>query len=111
MRRLLGALTVRGKSFVAAGLAAAFCGLIIPEPDLVRIGCLLMALPLLSAFGAGRYLARPAPNADSSGSAISRQPIRTRSGSGMIRPQKAAARPAATNDFPRTVSAPSSLRT
>jgi uncharacterized protein (DUF58 family) len=54
VRRLLGALTVRGKSFVAAGLAAAFCGLVIPEPDLLRIGCLLMALPLLSAFGAGR---------------------------------------------------------
>src|SRR5215469_12805793 len=54
MRRLLGALTVRGKSFVAAGLTAAFCGLIIPEPDLLRIGALLMALPLISAFGAGR---------------------------------------------------------
>jgi len=54
VRRLLGALTVRGKSFVAAGLAAAVCGLLIPEPDLLRIGCLLMALPLLSAFGAGR---------------------------------------------------------
>jgi len=54
MRRLLDALTVRGRSFVAAGLAAAACGLLIPEPDLLRIGCLLMALPLLSAFGAGR---------------------------------------------------------
>ena len=54
MRRLLSALTVRGRSFVAAGLAAAFCGLLIPEPDLLRIGCLLMALPVLSAFGAGR---------------------------------------------------------
>jgi uncharacterized protein (DUF58 family) len=30
------------------------CGLLIPEADLVRIGALLMALPLLSAFGAGR---------------------------------------------------------
>jgi uncharacterized protein (DUF58 family) len=54
MRRLLGALTVRGRSFVAAGAAAVICGLLIPEPDLVRIGALLMALPLLSAFGAGR---------------------------------------------------------
>jgi len=54
VRRLLSALTVRGRSFVAAGLAAAVCGLLIPEPDLLRIGCLLMALPLLSAFGAGR---------------------------------------------------------
>ena len=54
MRGLLGALTVRGRSFVAAGVAAIACGLLIPEPDLVRIGALLLALPLLSAFGAGR---------------------------------------------------------
>src|ERR1700753_946342 len=54
MRGLLGALTVRGRSFVAAGAAAVACGLLIPEPDLVRIGALLLALPLLSAFGAGR---------------------------------------------------------
>src|ERR1700727_326980 len=49
MRRLLGALTVRGRSFVAAGAAAVICGLLIPEPDLLRIGA-----PLLSAFGSGR---------------------------------------------------------
>ena len=54
MRGLLGALTVRGRSFAAAGAAAVICGLLIPEPDLVRIGALLLALPLLSAFGAGR---------------------------------------------------------
>jgi uncharacterized protein (DUF58 family) len=54
MRGLIGALTVRGRSFVAAGAAAIVCGLLIPEPDLVRIGGLLLALPLLSAFGAGR---------------------------------------------------------
>jgi uncharacterized protein (DUF58 family) len=54
MRGLLGALTVRGRSFVAAGAAAVACGLLIPEPDLVRIGALLLALPLLSALGAGR---------------------------------------------------------
>src|SRR6202034_3234247 len=54
MHRLLGALTVRGRSFVAAGAAAVVCGLLIPEPDLLRIGALLMALPLLSAFGSGR---------------------------------------------------------
>ncbi len=54
MRGLLGALTVRGRSFVAAGAAAIACGALIPEPDLVRIGALLLALPLLSAFGAGR---------------------------------------------------------
>jgi uncharacterized protein (DUF58 family) len=54
MRRLLDALTVRGRSFVAAGVAAIACGLLVPEPDLLRIGALLLTLPLLSAFGAGR---------------------------------------------------------
>jgi len=54
MRTLLGGLTVRGRSFVAAGAAAMICGLLIPEPDLLRIGAVLMALPLLSALGAGR---------------------------------------------------------
>ena len=54
MRGLLGALTVRGRSFVAAGAAAIACGVLIPEPDLVRIGLLLLALPVLSALGAGR---------------------------------------------------------
>src|SRR6201999_2278470 len=54
MRGLLGALTLRGRSFVAAGAAAVICGLLIPEPDLVRIGALLLALPVLSSFGAGR---------------------------------------------------------
>lgn len=54
MRSLLGALTTRGRSFVAAGVAAAACGLAIPEPDLLRIGVLLALLPLLSAFAAGR---------------------------------------------------------
>src|SRR5258708_29800934 len=54
MRGLLGALTVRGRSFVAAGFAAIACGVLLPEPDLLRIGVVLLLLPLLSAFGAGR---------------------------------------------------------
>jgi uncharacterized protein (DUF58 family) len=54
MRGLLSALTVRGRSFVAAGAAAIVCGLLIPELDLVRIGALLLALPVISAFGARR---------------------------------------------------------
>jgi uncharacterized protein (DUF58 family) len=54
MRTLLRSLTTRGRSFVAAGFAATICGLLIPEPDLLRIGVLLIALPLLSALGAGR---------------------------------------------------------
>jgi uncharacterized protein (DUF58 family) len=54
MRALFGALTTRGRSFVAAGAAAIACGLLIPEPDLVRVGALLVVLPLLSALGASR---------------------------------------------------------
>ena len=54
MRSLFRALTTRGRSFVAAGVAAAACGLLIPEPDLLRIGVLLILLPLLSAFASGR---------------------------------------------------------
>jgi uncharacterized protein (DUF58 family) len=54
MRTLLRTLTTRGRSFVAAGLAALACGLLIPEPDLLRIGALLVALPVLSSLGAGR---------------------------------------------------------
>src|SRR5258708_26442939 len=54
MRTLLRTLTTRGRSFTAAGVAALACGLLIPEPDLLRIGALLIALPLLSALGAGR---------------------------------------------------------
>jgi uncharacterized protein (DUF58 family) len=54
MRSLLGALTTRGRSFLAAGITAAACGALIPEPDLLRIGALLVVLPLLSAFGASR---------------------------------------------------------
>jgi uncharacterized protein (DUF58 family) len=54
VRKLLSTLTTRGRSFITAGVAAAACEILIPEPDLLRIGALLMALPLISAFGAGR---------------------------------------------------------
>jgi uncharacterized protein (DUF58 family) len=54
MRALFGSLTTRGRSFVAAGGAATVCGLAIPEPDLVRVGALLVILPLVSALIARR---------------------------------------------------------
>jgi len=54
MRALLASLTTRGRSFVAAGGAAMVCGLAIPEPDLVRVGALLIILPLVSALIARR---------------------------------------------------------
>jgi len=54
MRALLASLTTRGRSFMAAGGAAVVCGLAIPEPDLVRVGALLVILPLVSVLIAGR---------------------------------------------------------
>ena len=54
MRGIFGSLTTRGRSFVAAGGAATVCGLAIPEPDLVRVGALLVILPLVSALIARR---------------------------------------------------------
>jgi uncharacterized protein (DUF58 family) len=54
LRRLFGRLTARGWSFLAAGGAAVLGGLAIPEPDLVRLGTLLVVLPVVSALTAGR---------------------------------------------------------
>ena len=49
LRGLFGPLTARGRSFLAAGGAAVVCGLAIPEPDLIRVGALLVVLPVVSA--------------------------------------------------------------
>src|ERR1700678_1926170 len=54
MRGLFSSLTTRGRSFVAAGGAAIVCGLAIREPGLVRIGALLVILPLVAALTARR---------------------------------------------------------
>jgi len=52
--RLFGALTTRGRSFLAAGAVAVACGLAIPELNLVRVGALLAILPPASALIARR---------------------------------------------------------
>jgi uncharacterized protein (DUF58 family) len=54
MRSLFSSLTTRGRSFMAAGGAAMVCGLAIPQPDLIRVGALLVILPLVSALIASR---------------------------------------------------------
>jgi uncharacterized protein (DUF58 family) len=54
MRSLFAGFTTRGRSFLAAGVAAVICGLLLGEPDLVRVGALVFLLPLLSALAAGR---------------------------------------------------------
>ncbi|MEU9832911.1 DUF58 domain-containing protein [Streptosporangium sp. NPDC048047] len=45
----LRALTSRGRSFIASGLAAMLCAVVLGEQDLLRIGVLIAALPLLAA--------------------------------------------------------------
>jgi uncharacterized protein (DUF58 family) len=48
-RGLIGCLTGRGRCFMAVGGAAVVCGLAIPEPDLVRVGALLIVVPMIGA--------------------------------------------------------------
>ncbi|MCO6697603.1 MULTISPECIES: DUF58 domain-containing protein [Streptomyces] len=47
VRGALGGLTTRGRSFLAAGLAAAVCAYLLGQGDLLRVGLLLAVLPLL----------------------------------------------------------------
>ncbi|WP_117208312.1 DUF58 domain-containing protein [Allorhizocola rhizosphaerae] len=47
-------LTTRGRSFLAAGLAATLSALVLGEKDLLRVSILLLALPLLAAWHVGR---------------------------------------------------------
>lgn len=54
MREALRGLTTRGRSFLAAGAAAALSALILGEKDLLRVAVLLAVLPLLAAAYVGR---------------------------------------------------------
>lgn len=54
MRAGLRALTARGRSFLAAGVAALLMALLLGEQDLLRIGVLVTALPLLAALVVAR---------------------------------------------------------
>jgi uncharacterized protein (DUF58 family) len=54
MRSLLAGFTIRGTSFLAAGLAATLAGLLLGERDLVSVGVLLVGLPLLAGVAASR---------------------------------------------------------
>ncbi|MGW1749785.1 DUF58 domain-containing protein [Streptomyces sp. NPDC002092] len=46
-RAALAGLTTRGRSFLAAGIAAAICSYVLGQSDLLRVGLLLAALPLI----------------------------------------------------------------
>ncbi|MGD0373995.1 MAG: DUF58 domain-containing protein [Streptosporangiaceae bacterium] len=54
MRSLLAGFTIRGTSFLAAGTVAVLAGVMLGERDLISVGALLMALPLLAALAASR---------------------------------------------------------
>jgi uncharacterized protein (DUF58 family) len=54
MREALRGLTTRGRSFLAAGVAAVISALVLGEKDLLRVAVLLVALPLMAAFYVGR---------------------------------------------------------
>ncbi|MFC9928907.1 DUF58 domain-containing protein [Streptomyces sp. NPDC127190] len=47
VRTALAGLTTRGRSFLAAGIAAASCAYVLGQSDLLRVGLLLAALPLI----------------------------------------------------------------
>ncbi|MCX9190775.1 DUF58 domain-containing protein [Carbonactinospora thermoautotrophica] len=54
MREALSGLTTRGRAFLSAGMAAAVCAVLFGERDLLRVGILLTALPMASAFVVAR---------------------------------------------------------
>jgi uncharacterized protein (DUF58 family) len=54
MREALAGLTVRGRAFLAAGLTAVVCALVLDQSALTRVGVLMVALPLLVAWVVGR---------------------------------------------------------
>ncbi|WP_327356732.1 DUF58 domain-containing protein [Streptomyces sp. NBC_01304] len=49
LRTALSGLTTRGRSFLAAGVAAAVCAYVLGQSDLLRVGLLLAVLPLVCA--------------------------------------------------------------
>ncbi|WP_209621798.1 DUF58 domain-containing protein [Saccharothrix coeruleofusca] len=54
MRGALSGLTTRGRCLLAAGFAAALCGVVLNERDLLRVAAFVVALPLLAAWLAQR---------------------------------------------------------
>lgn len=54
MREALAGLTVRGRAFLAAGVTAVVCAIVLGQPALSRVGVLVLALPLVTAFVIGR---------------------------------------------------------
>jgi uncharacterized protein (DUF58 family) len=58
VRAALSTLTTRGRAFLSAGVTSSLCALVLAQKDLLRVGLLLMALPVITAVLAhrARYL-------------------------------------------------------
>lgn len=54
MKEALAGLTLRGRAFVAAGVTAVVCAVLLGQPALTRVGVLVLALPLVTAAVLGR---------------------------------------------------------
>ena len=54
MREALSGLTVRGRAFLAAGITAVVCSMVLDQQALARVGMLAVALPLITAVVIGR---------------------------------------------------------
>ncbi|MFI6150179.1 DUF58 domain-containing protein [Streptomyces sp. NPDC051109] len=54
LRASLAGLTTRGRSFLAAGVAAALCAYVLGQGELLRVGLLLAVLPLICVFALHR---------------------------------------------------------
>jgi uncharacterized protein (DUF58 family) len=54
VRQTLAGLTLRGRAFLAAGVTAIACAVLLGQTTLTRIGVLVLALPLVAAFVIGR---------------------------------------------------------
>src|SRR3954464_752874 len=54
MREALSGLTVRGRAFLAAGVTAVVCAILLGQPTWTRVGVLVAALPVLTAYVLGR---------------------------------------------------------
>jgi len=54
VRTALSGLTTRGRSFLAAGVAASVCAIVLGQRDLLRVGFLLTALPLVAVLVVAR---------------------------------------------------------
>lgn len=54
MREALSGLTVRGRAFLAAGITAIVCAVLLGQPALTRVGVLVVVLPVATALVLGR---------------------------------------------------------